>query len=170
MFEDRPVSHHTRKPHDTRDARVRFGEKIPEQPSEIALSVVDKNRRGVDQANLLTHVLQSLKSETFLTRPVWLKKAMEELCYAPITCTGKFYLLGELLPIVAFTYTTGPWKGAWVRYGVDLSASPLSRWMQVIGFRIEIEILRNAQQRYKNFSASKNILLKNNYVPNLYLL
>ena len=120
LFVDRPYAENARKPRVAVSAtsRVRYGDHIPDGPSHAILSLAKKRRRGAGQVQSWTDLLAALKDEVFAVRPAWLKKVLEEMRFGEMGggSAGTSYLLGELLPMIAFTYTSGPWKGTSLIY------------------------------------------------------
>ena len=63
---------------------------------------------------------------------------------------GHVYLFNDCLPYAAYSYTNGPFKGLWVRYGYDPTAleNSGSRIYQVINFRISNVILHDLTKKF----------------------
>ncbi len=61
---------------------------------------------------------------------MWQRKALE----ANFEGEGLHALL-ELLRVVAYNMSNGPWRGLWVRYGYDPGQDPVARLYQVIDVR-----------------------------------
>lgn len=69
--------------------------------------------------------------ELFARRPLWSRRGIE----AGVG-SGLKYSLKYALPHVAYYFKTGPYRGAYVRYGVDPRSSPEFRFYQNEQFRI----------------------------------
>lgn len=63
-------------------------------------------------------------------RDMWQRKALE----AQFEGEGLHAFL-ELLRVVAYNMSNGPWRGLWVRYGYDPTRDPVARCYQVIDVR-----------------------------------
>lgn len=61
---------------------------------------------------------------------MWQRKALE----ANFDGEGLHAFL-ELLRVVAYNMSNGPWRGLWCRYGYDPSQDPVARVYQVIDVR-----------------------------------
>ncbi|XP_055596057.1 general transcription factor 3C polypeptide 5 [Uranotaenia lowii] len=77
------------------------------------------------ESNTLRTVRQS-----FQDRPIWTKTALK--CILQLNEEDiKF-----ILPIVAFYFLTGPWRGTWCRFGYDPRKHFESRYYQLLDFRV----------------------------------
>ena len=89
-------------------------------------------------------------TELFARRPIWSKRSIETTGFF----RGGEYLLGQLLPEVAYHFGSGPFKGLWIRYGYDPAQHPESRYLQVLSCRVSKRDLLNytnkAEKRLAN--------------------
>jgi hypothetical protein len=69
---------------------------------------------------------------------------------------GHIYLFNDCLPYVAYSFTNGPFKGLWVRYGYDPTAAGNadSRIYQTINFRVSTVVLHDLTKRFLKSSFS----------------
>jgi len=104
---------------------LRFGEVVPETPKEFSLTNRGENK---ERSDIYLTKLRKL----FQRRPAFSKQTLETLG----DFRGGEYLLAQLLPKVAFHYTSGPWKGLWIRMGFDPATNPNARYLQIINVRL----------------------------------
>lgn len=69
----------------------------------------------------------------FNEKPVWTKIALLSRFSAEDRAKQAFFR--KTLPAIAFSYTSGPWRWGWVRYGYDPRVDPESRFLQVLELR-----------------------------------
>ncbi|MBO0236885.1 hypothetical protein, partial [Vibrio parahaemolyticus] len=50
--------------------------------------------------------------ECFEKRPIWSRKALE----AQFNARKEIYMIRRALPHVAYQFTSGPWRGLWVKF------------------------------------------------------
>ncbi|KCV67460.1 hypothetical protein H696_06099 [Fonticula alba] len=83
-------------------------------------------------SNLGSHGLETLRQlrQLFEERPIWLRKSL--FGRLPRTDTRLFK---QLISLVAYTFTRGPWKFCWVRFGYDPRKDPASRLYQRLELR-----------------------------------
>merc|ERR1711871_844942 len=55
---------------------------------------------------------------------------------------GKF-LFSKILVYYAYSFTNGPWKSMWVRYGYDPLQDPNARFLQILNIRISQDTLQS---------------------------
>ncbi|CAF0742732.1 unnamed protein product [Brachionus calyciflorus] len=93
---------------------------IPEKPSDKLKPV---------RTELIRECIGKL-TEMFKERPCYLKSVL--LCVTNYPAS----LLKEVLPYVAYYFTTGPWRSCWVRFGYDPRKHPEARKYQMIDYRL----------------------------------
>ena len=57
------------------------------------------------------------------------------------------YFLGEFLPYLGYYYSSGPWKGMWLRLGYDPTKDSESRFYQKLDLRVSTNTYRNFHDR-----------------------
>lgn len=67
------------------------------------------------------------------------------LCHPELLDSRHMFL--ELLPKVAYMYSSGPFKGLLVRHGYDPEKEPKSRFLQLLTIRLPHDIYNNLKQR-----------------------
>ncbi|KAI5189324.1 hypothetical protein NECID01_0519 [Nematocida sp. AWRm77] len=108
--------------------KIRVEESPPAEPEKTLEKTV--------QRLVGKHTLKIKKSleEAFRSRRVWPIKEMESWWSA--NCAALFQNVKwssakNVLPLVAYTYATGPWKKLWVKYGYNPTRDPLAYKYQV---------------------------------------
>lgn len=99
---------------------IQYEDPIPRMPRDTL------KRRNVTQF----HILYNRVHELFERFPIWFRRDIEK---HPELCV---YLLGEVLPLLAYTFSNGPWRGLWCRHGYDPREHPEARFMQVLDLRM----------------------------------
>ncbi|OAG29544.1 hypothetical protein NEDG_00677 [Nematocida displodere] len=111
-----------------RAARIRIEEEPPEHPSPRLEKELKKR---------LAEIFQPLKEVVlgaFSERAIWPVKGLEAFCMnkAPsLFKRHKWTTAKNMLPLVAYTYRTGPWKKLWVKYGYNPTLHPPAYIYQV---------------------------------------
>jgi hypothetical protein len=104
---------------------LKFTETPPSRPPEIP--VKRRNQQKFDK-------VKSVIEELFNIRPIWLRK---HLLLHPILAMNQNYFR-EVLVMVAYCYSSGPYKGCLVRYGYHPIEDPASRIYTVISCRFRL--------------------------------
>lgn len=98
--------------------RLRVGEQIPLRPHPLADANIVPGPEG-------SAIKEFLRLQ-FCLRPCWFKKSLSERCSVylkqcglRVTAHAITNAMAYLLPLFAFTYTSGPWMGLWVKLGFD---------------------------------------------------
>lgn len=110
--------------------RRTFGVAIPfsltdEVPQQAKRASFDSIRLKLVSEEKINQIKQ-----LFAQRPVWVRNAIAQ------TSGLSTETLKSLLPIVAYFYTTGPWRTCWVRFGYDPRKDFHSRYYQPLDFRV----------------------------------
>ena len=65
-------------------------------------------------------------------RPVWSKNALSAITSIPAD------RLKLILPVVAFYFTTGPWRNQWVKFGYDPRLEQSAASHQTLDYRVRL--------------------------------
>lgn len=95
---------------------------IPQQANRASFDSIRLKLVSEEKTNQIKQLFQQ--------RPVWVRKA---ICAASGISTDT---LKSLLPVVAYFYTTGPWRTCWVRFGYDPRKDFHARYYQPLDFRV----------------------------------
>lgn len=111
---------------------IRWEDPTPQEPSEELrqqLSLFEQNSQNVLYKDILETV--ALLRTLFEHKSIWIRKHLEAVL--PIHLKQ---CLRYALPQVSYTYTKGPWRQAYIRFGADpKSSSDFARY-QTEGFRV----------------------------------
>lgn len=78
-------------------------------------------------------------------REMWQRKALE----SQFEEEGLQHAFLELLRVVAYNMSNGPWRGLWVRYGYDPSLDPVARFYQALDVRWKEAGLEKVKRAYE---------------------
>lgn len=95
---------------------------IPDAPHEKAKSFIDEG--GVPEG-----LYENVK-KLFDDQPIWTLSSIRGYLRVP---PKRF--MGNILAVLAFQYTTGPWRNSFVRFGYDPRKDPESRYYQTLDLR-----------------------------------
>jgi len=116
-------------------------EKVPDKPRDVALNQI--KLKFIDQERL------TLVKERFEERPVWSKNALSAITTIPAD------RLKLILPVVAFYFTTGPWRNQWVKFGYDPRQDPSGGLRQTLDYRVRLQggarNIVTAKRSYANY-------------------
>lgn len=114
----------TRKKRSTMSYQLNFADKVPDKPPD---ELVKERLMISSQEKTMVPRLK----ECFERQKVWSKAA---LCFelSCVTADIKF-----ILPLVAFYYSTGPFRTMWVKYGYNPHKDPSSKPLQTLDFRVK---------------------------------
>jgi general transcription factor 3C polypeptide 5 (transcription factor C subunit 1) len=76
---------------------------------------------------------------------MWQRKALE----SHFEKEGLQHAFLELLRVVAYNMSNGPWRGLWVRYGYDPSLDPVARFYQALDVRWKEAGLEKVKRAYE---------------------
>ena len=137
---------------------VKFGDPVPQGPIQVGAHKVQRGKNAV-RVNVALALLEELfrripgesnelqKIFSFcifihpvimnfpcgLLHAVRLRRYLEE---HPLLSSGH-HLFTELVPRVAYTCISGPFKGLLIRYGYDPAENPQARFFQSVAIRIK---------------------------------
>ena len=112
---------------------VKWGDEIPRSSGGSAGKKWDHTRKQ----------LLGVLNQLFAKRPIWRKRQLESNSEADRAGAA---ILNEVLPEVAFIYSTGPYKGLWSRFAFDPRLDPSSRYLQVFAVRFNIAVYRQISE------------------------
>ena len=116
-------------------------ERVPDKPRDVALNQI--KLKFIDQERLAT------VKERFLERPVWSKNALSAITSIPAD------RLKLILPVVAFYFTTGPWRNQWVKFGYDPRREAGAGPHQTLDYRVRLQggarNIVTAKRSYANY-------------------
>ena len=116
-------------------------EKVPDKPRDVALNQI--KLKFIDQERLAT------VKEKFEERPVWSKNALSAITNIPAD------RLKLILPVVAFYFTTGPWRNQWVKFGFDPRLESEAAPHQTLDYRVRLQggarNIVTAKRSYANY-------------------
>jgi len=97
-------------------------EKVPEKPNEAAKEQLENF--GVEQK-----FIEKVK-ELFEDQKMWLKAELLHKSQVP----GKYLKL--VLPVVAYYFSSGPWRNQWIKYGYDPRKDQEAAKFQTLDYRL----------------------------------
>jgi len=116
-------------------------DKVPDKPRDVALNQI--KLKFIDQERLAT------VKEKFKERPVWSKNALSAITSIPAD------RLKLILPVVAFYFTTGPWRNQWVKFGYDPRLEQSAASHQTLDYRVRLQggarNIVTAKRSYANY-------------------
>lgn len=112
---------------------VKWGDEIPRSSGGSAGKKWDQTRKE----------LLGVLNQLFAKRPIWRKRQLESNSEADRAGAA---ILNEVLPEVAFIYSSGPFKGLWSRFAFDPRLDPSSRYLQVFTVRFNIAVYRQISE------------------------
>lgn len=127
-------------------------ENVPDKPNEAAIEQLENF--GVEPKHI-----EKIK-ELFEEQKIWLKAELAHKCQVP------YKHIKSILPVVAYYFSSGPWRNQWIKFGYDprkdIDAAP----MQTLDYRLRfragaihqlVESKRKSltMSRHKVTSASK---------------
>jgi general transcription factor 3C polypeptide 5 (transcription factor C subunit 1) len=127
-------------------------ETVPDKPNEAALNQL--------KLNFIDHTSLKKIKDLFEEQPIWLKIALSHA--AKVSAKHiKF-----VLPVVAYYFSSGPWRNQWIKYGYDPRKDSKSSPFQTLDYRMRygagarmlIKAKKrpsNVQNPYKTASSSK---------------
>ncbi|KAI5172735.1 hypothetical protein NEFER03_1767 [Nematocida sp. LUAm3] len=108
--------------------KIKLEETPPKEPnSEIEKKI--KIKLGESYSSLKT-----IFSSLFSTHPIWSIKQIEKevlTMYPEILKKLKWSIIKTILPLLAYTYSTGPWKKLWIKYNYNPTQDPSAYIYQV---------------------------------------
>lgn len=152
--------------------QVRYGDPIPNSPlgQEVQSPENDFSLVEMPSPSPLTHTtittLNFVKyylHEIFLIRPCWSKKQLIDICVSYFEwfhSTGDERVsfhnllhtvaahLRNLLPHVAYLYTSGPWRNLYIKFGYNPSVPNTSDFQPQISSVLQTITLKMGQQEY----------------------
>eukprot|EP01041_Mallomonas_annulata_P009959 gene9959-20710_t len=99
-------------------AQRRYGDAIPNKTCTDFIT-----RRNVNRFKEFYDIISNL----FEMNPICSRRNIDK----HVELQDSLYLVGEILPLIAFTYISGPWKNLWCRCGYDPLQNSDSRYLQV---------------------------------------
>ncbi|KAI5187066.1 hypothetical protein NEHOM01_1905 [Nematocida homosporus] len=66
--------------------------------------------------------IKTAMQQLFQQHPIWSIKQIEATCqtdYPQLLADTKWTTIKNILPVLAYTHTTGPWKKLWIKYGYN---------------------------------------------------
>ena len=139
-------------------------EKVPDKPRDVALNQI--KLKFIDQERLATvkekfkvcmfvfiitahHSLPLTSTHIYQERPVWSKNALSAITSIPAD------RLKLILPVVAFYFTTGPWRNQWVKFGYDPRLEQSAATHQTLDYRVRLQggarNIVTAKRSYANY-------------------
>ena len=101
-------------------------ETVPDKPRDVALNQI--KLKVIDQERL------GLVKQRFEERPVWSKNALSAITSIPAD------RLKLILPVVAYYFTTGPWRNQWVKFGFDPRLEQSAGVHQTLDYRVRLQV------------------------------
>lgn len=111
---------------------IKWNDEIPIKPSRQLLNQLELFQK--DKANVFSaDVLQTLDyiTKLFNDKPIWIRKHIEAILPVHLKQCLKY-----ALPQVAYTFTKGPWRQAYIKFGVDPKSSSDYAKYQTENFRV----------------------------------
>lgn len=84
----------------------------------------------------LQEVANMLRALFNNVRPIWTVTSLIAYLKKDYDYDSSSRELRNVLPYIAFNYSTGPWRKAWVKYGFSPDKTKLSRFYQILDFRM----------------------------------
>jgi general transcription factor 3C polypeptide 5 (transcription factor C subunit 1) len=111
---------------------IKWDDETPNEPSDELkqqLKFFEQNSQNIIYKDILETI--TLIKTLFETKPIWIRKHLEAVL--PIHLKQ---CLRYALPQVSYTYTKGPWRQAYIKFGVDPKSSVEYGKYQTEGFRV----------------------------------
>ena len=106
--------------------KIKWGEAVPESMSQELAS-------DADVYGIMSQYREELE-RVFARRPVWSAAALRG------TLATQHHAALKALSLVAFTYTDGPWRRLWIRFGYDPASDRASYIYQMVDFRVPVRL------------------------------
>lgn len=119
-------------------SRISIEDKILMAPKD---ALVEKIKNMIGQS--FSEIVVCLQ-KAFKLHPIWSVAQIENECkkkYSSIFKTCKWSMAKNALCVIGYTYTTGPWKKLWIRYGYDPRKDPDS-------FRYQVYVWKNISKAF----------------------
>jgi hypothetical protein len=105
--------------------KIKWGQPVPESMSQLVSS-------DTDYVSVMSQYCAVLEAK-FNERPIWSGSALRG-CLSP----SKHAAL-KALGLVAYTYTEGPWRRLWIKFGYDPAREHESYKYQMVDFRVPVK-------------------------------
>jgi general transcription factor 3C polypeptide 5 (transcription factor C subunit 1) len=112
---------------------IKWSEQPPKGPSpELVTQLKIFEAQQADNI-FFKDILETLKilHALFEKKPIWIRKHLEAVLPVSLKPCLKYSL-----PQIAYTYTKGPWRQAYIKFGIDPKSSPKYAVYQTEGFRV----------------------------------
>ena len=106
--------------------KIKWGEAVPESMSQELAS-------DTDVYGIMSQYREELE-RVFARRPVWSAAALRG------TLATQHHAALKALSLVAFTYTDGPWRRLWIRFGYNPASDCASCIYQMVDFRVPVRL------------------------------
>lgn len=112
---------------------IKWTDQPPKGPSSELLTQLKIFRLQQKDNAFFKDILETISriQHLFSVKPIWIRKHLEAILPVSLKPCLKY-----ALPQVAYTYTKGPWRQAYVKFGIDPKTSPEYSIYQTEGFRV----------------------------------
>ncbi|KAH3680340.1 hypothetical protein WICMUC_000407 [Wickerhamomyces mucosus] len=112
---------------------IKYDDKIPQGPSSELVTQLDIFKKESNENSIFKDILKTIDilNNLFSTKPIWIRKHLEAILPNHLKPSLK-----HALPQVSYTFTKGPWRQAYIKFGIDPKSSNEFAKYQTGSFRV----------------------------------
>ncbi|ODQ58831.1 hypothetical protein WICANDRAFT_84550 [Wickerhamomyces anomalus NRRL Y-366-8] len=111
---------------------IKFNDEAPKQPSIELLNQLKVFQSEQDNPFFKdTIITLDILKKLFDEKPIWIRKHLEAILPNPLKPCLKY-----ALPQISYSFTKGPWRQSYIKFGIDPRTSPKYGKYQTEGFRV----------------------------------